>query len=109
VKHLPVACALFSSCVFLACTLLPHPQDFEAGMSRTQVISTFGEPQLREDMIHTGGPIFGPIAAFLPSVPQGSQIEIWFYAARGGIVQLYFVDGSTEVNGTGFAPDGVAF
>jgi hypothetical protein len=78
-------------------------------MSREQVLATFGEPQQRQSLVKSDPRIWGPIEEFWPSVKAGSRVEIWSYPARGGSVELYFVDGSPRVQGRGFAPEGAVF
>lgn len=78
-------------------------------MSRRQLVAEFGEPPDRQSLVKSSPHIFGPIETFWSSVPAGARVEIWSYPATGGTVELYFVDGSPEVRGTGFAPEGAVF
>ena len=91
------------------CSTLPPDDAFEIGMSRDEVVSRFGEPHRRTSIRKTEAPIWGAIETFWDTVPVGSLIEIWAYPAQGGTVELYFVDGSDTVQGTGFAPEGAVF
>jgi hypothetical protein len=99
----------------LACTEpaapsdLPDPSDFRTGMSRGEVVETFGSPARKQSYSKTGGPIWGPIEDFWSNVPAGGHVELWAYPAVGGMMELYFVDESEHVVGMGFAPDGVVF
>jgi hypothetical protein len=103
--------ALVMLCAFAveACGSLPRPSDFQIGMSRQQVVAAFGEPERRRSLVKSDPSILGPIETFWSSVPSGAEVEIWSYPARGGTVELYFVDGSSEVRGTGFAPEGAVY
>ena len=40
---------------------------------------------------------------------MGSSVEVWVYRVEGGSVELYFIDASERVQGTGFAPEGAVF
>lgn len=78
-------------------------------MSRQEVIDEFGEPEERQTLVKSGSQVWGPIETFWSSAPSGARIEIWSYAITDGRVELYFVDGSSEVQGTAFAPAGAVF
>jgi len=92
-----------------ACRSLPERSDFRVGMSRDSVVSTFGEPDQRQSMVKQEEPIWGAIEEFWGSVAIGSKVDIWSYKVEGGTMELYFVDDSSRVTGTGFAPEGAVF
>lgn len=101
--------ALLVAVTLFGCQSLPMPSDFKIGMSRQEIIHRFGGPRDRRSLIKSNPYILGPIETFWSSVPPGAHVEIWSYPAAGGTVELYFVDGSLEVRGTGFAPEGAVF
>ncbi len=89
-------------------------------MNRQSVGERFGEPLHSHEMRKTGDGVWGPIEDFWPQVPMGSIVEIWSYRTtlewiegsgrrQSGTTEVYFVDGSPEVSGLGFAPDGVVY
>jgi hypothetical protein len=78
-------------------------------MSRQEVLAAFGEPRRRDVLVKSGTPVFGPIETFWSTVSPGARVEIWSYPATGGTVELYFVDDSSEVEGTGFAAEGAVY
>jgi len=93
----------------LACSDVPNPDEFRVGASRDQVLATFGAPSRQQTFIKKEEHIFGPIEDFWMRVPFNSAVEIWTYRAKGGSIELYFVDESEQVLGIGFAPDGVVY
>lgn len=93
----------------LACSNTPKPSDFHVGATRKEVLETFGVPSREQSFVKTGEAIWGPIEEFWSQVPLNSTVEIWAYRVQGGTVELYFVDGSERVQGTGFAPEGAVF
>lgn len=104
-----VVLALVAALALAACSPAPRPSDFRVGMTREEVVAEFGEPDARRSLVKSSPAIWGPIETFWSGVPSGARVEIWSYAARGGTVELYFVDGSSRVRGTGFAPEGAVF
>lgn len=100
---------VFLTVILAGCSSYPQPSDFEVGMSRDEVTTKFSEPDNQRSLVKTEEHVWGPIEDFWPSVPSGSRIEIWYYTVDGGTVELYFLDGSTEVKGTGFAPEDTNF
>lgn len=106
----PLARAILAGFLLYAGCSAPPPGDaFETGMSRDEVVARFGEPRRQTAIRKTEAPIWGAIESFWDTAPMGSLIEIWEYPAQGGTVELYFVDGSDTVRGTGFAPEGAVF
>ncbi len=100
--------ALVASTI-LACSDLPGPDAFKAGVSREQLLETYGTPSREQTFIKKDEAIWGPIEDFWVRVPLNSSVEVWTYRVKGGSIELYFIDKSAEVQGTGFAPDGVDF
>ncbi len=92
-----------------ACDDLPNPDDFAAGMTRQELISSFGEPLERQALIKAAQPVFGPIETFWSDLPLGTIVEIWHYSAEGGTAEVYFTDNAMAVSGVGFAPEGVVY
>jgi hypothetical protein len=118
VIHTTPACqALFAAALAmgLACadpaalSDLPNPGDFRTGMTRGQIVESFGSPASKQSYQKTDGPMWGAIEDFWSKVPAGGRVELWAYPAVGGTMELYFVDESEHVVGTGFAPEGVVF
>jgi len=104
-----IAFVLMSAIALFACESARQSSDFEVGMSREQLVETFGEPHERKTLVKSDASIWGPIETFWSKVPLGSRVEIWSYRVDGGSAELYFVDGATRVQGTGFAADGVIY
>jgi hypothetical protein len=92
-----------------ACSGLPEADEFQVGASRSDLLDEHGAPNGRQTLIKRDDAIWGPIEDFWHQVPVASSVEIWTYAVEGGTVELYFVDGSDHVQGTGFAPQGAVF
>lgn len=92
-----------------ACSETPLASDFRVGATRAEVLEAFGTPSQEQSFVKTGDAIWGPIEDFWSRVPLESSVEIWAYRVEGGTVELYFVDGSERVQGTGFAPEGAVF
>ncbi len=88
---------------------LPAASEFRIGATREQITDRFGMPQHTQIFHKTGSAIWGPIEDFWPEVAIGSTVEVWSYRVQGGSAELYFVDNSNQVQGTGFAPEGAVF
>lgn len=95
--------------VLTACDRLPDPGGFSAGMTRDAVVARFGEPEGKQTLLRDTEHVWGPIEDFWADVDRGARVEIWTYPVQGGTVELYFVNDSTTVQGTGFAPEGAVF
>jgi hypothetical protein len=95
--------------VCLACSGLPNAGEFQVGASRSELLKQHGAPIRQQTLVKRDNAIWGPIEDFWQQVPVGSSVEIWAYPAEGGTVELYFVDGSDHVQGTGLAPQGAVF
>lgn len=91
------------------CSPTPSPAAFRVGATRAEILAEHGRPQSEQVMTKRGDAIWGPIEDFWQQVPLGSSVEIWAYPVEGGSLELYFVDGSEQVQGTGFAPAGAVF
>lgn len=102
----PLALAAF---VVLACSNTPSPGDFGIGATRAEILESFGPPARQQTFVKQGEAIWGPIEDFWSRVPLNSTVEVWAYRAEGGTVELYFIDKSDQVQGTGFAPEGAVF
>jgi hypothetical protein len=92
-----------------ACSDAAAPSDFRVGATRTEVLSSHGDPERRQTLRKVDKSVLGPIEDFWPRVPDGSTVEIWAYPVEGGTIELYFVDDSEHVKGKGFAPSGAVF
>jgi hypothetical protein len=95
--------------VGLACSNTPQPSDFRVGATRDEVLESFGAPSRKQSFVKRDDAIWGPIEDFWPRVPPGSTVEVWAYRVQGGTLELYFIDESERVQGTGFAPEGAVF
>ena len=91
------------------CSRLPRAGDFHVGATRQEIVKSFGEPSREQLLRKTGEAVWGPIEGFWSQVPHNSTVEIWDYRVEGGTVELYFIDGSNRIQGTGFAPQGAVF
>lgn len=92
-----------------ACSRTAETSDFRPGMARSRIVQQFGPPADTQTLHKSSQAIWGPIEDFWSRVPPGSTVEVWSYPVPGGRVELYFVDGSERVQGTGFAPEGAVF
>ncbi|MBA1147580.1 hypothetical protein H0Z60_10995 [Ectothiorhodospiraceae bacterium WFHF3C12] len=104
-----VSVVLLALLAMTACDRRPAPGDFSVGMTRAAVVATFGDPERTRTLIRDTEHVWGPIEDFWLDVVPGAHVEIWYYPARGGTVELYFVNDSATVLGTGFAPEGAVF
>ena len=95
--------------VGLACSETPSTRDFRVGATREELLESFGAPLRKQSFLKTGDAIWGPIEDFWSQVPRDSTVEVWAYRVEGGTVELYFIDESERVQGTGFAPEGAVF
>ena len=102
----PLGIALFLT---LACSNTPSPGDFRVGATRAEIVEVFGAPVRKQTIVKKGNAIWGPIEDFWSRVPLDSTVEVWAYRVEGGAIELYFVDESDQVQGTGFAPEGAVF
>ena len=93
----------------VGCVHVPEAKEFRVGLTRTELRDTFGPPAHTQTLIKTSDVIFGPLEDFWPRVPRGSMVEIWAYRVSNGTVELYFVDDSAQVQGTGFVPTGAVY
>lgn len=91
------------------CSKPPAAGEFDVGATREALRDAFGEPMDRQEFHKTSAGIAGPIEDFWSRVPLYSTVEVWTYRVEGGTVELYFIDGSERVLGTGFAPQGAVF
>lgn len=91
------------------CSSPPKPDEFQIGSTRGEIMEAHGPPVREQTFTNTGQIIWGAIEEFWPSVPRGGSVLIWAYPVEGGTLELYFIDGSTRVQGTGLAPEGAVF
>lgn len=108
--------------VLIACGARP-PQhsEFTIGMSRSELLERFGDPQRTQSRTKSGEGIWGAIEEFWPRVPKGASVEIWTYESRIvlmddeseldqlGQTELYFVNDSETVTGIGFHIEGAVY
>ena len=99
----------------------PQHSEFTIGMSRSEILEKFGDPQRRQSLTKSGEAIWGAIEEFWPHVPQGARVEIWGYESRMvlkdgasefdqlGQTELYFVNDSDTVSGIGFHIKGAVY
>ena len=99
----------------------PNHSEFAIGMSRSEILDKFGEPQQTQTLTKTSEPIWGPIEDYWSQVPMGATVEIWAYESRmitrekggtseqRGQTELYFVNDSNEVRGIGFQLEGAVY
>lgn len=92
-----------------ACTKPPAAGDFDVGATRQEILESFGEPERKDEYRKTSAEILGPIEDFWSRVPLYSSVEVWVYGVDGGTIELYFIDDSERVLGTGFVPRGAVF
>lgn len=92
-----------------SCVAGPEASDFRVGATRAEVLASFGTPERKQSLVKKGDAIWGPIETFWAQVPLHESVEIWSYPVAGGSVELYFIDGSDRVQGTGFAADGAVY
>jgi hypothetical protein len=106
--------------LLLACQDLPAHESFAVGASRGALLERYGEPERKTQLRKVDDRIWGPIEEFWPRVPVGSSVEVWQYRTTAeleagssrrtpGTTEIYFVDGSEQVSGLGFAPEGVVY
>lgn len=99
----------------------PSHSEFAIGVSRSEILNKFGEPQQTQTLKKTSEPIWGPIEDYWSRVPMGASVEIWSYDSRmitrekgstseqRGQTELYFINDSNEVNGIGFQLEGAVY
>lgn len=99
----------------------PNHNEFTIGMSRSEILDKFGEPQQTQTLMKSAEPIWGSIEDYWTQVPMGATVEIWSYDSRmiirdngstseqRGQTELYFVNDSNEVNGIGFHVEGAVY
>ena len=113
---------LVASVVLMACDpCAPSHDAFTIGMSRSEILSKFGEPQQMQTLTKVNEPIWGPVEDIWSQVETGATIEIWSYdscrtsagngrlSERQGQTELYFVNDSDEVSGIGFYIKGAVY
>ena len=115
-----VALSLLGSARILALVLIaiaacspridqPEASAFRVGAARSEILTTFGKPAREASYLKSDDSIWGAIEEFWSRVPLGSTVEVWSYPVRGGTIELYFIDGSNEIQGIGFAPTGAIY
>jgi hypothetical protein len=105
------------SVLLLACgdSAPEAPGELAVGATRTDLIARHGPPVRQETLVKQEEAIWGPIETFWSSVPMGSTVELWAYpstlpgSGEPCEIELYFVDGSDEVKGTGVYVEGVVY
>lgn len=81
----------------------------EMGESKQKILQSVGNPYKIQNRIKSEKYIWGPEEEFWDKIPIGAQLEIWKYNFPEGHLNLYFVNGSEELNYQAFAPKGVVY
>ena len=113
---------VLTSVVLVACgSGVPQHSEFSVGMSRSEILSRFGEPRRTQSLTKSGDEIWGAIEEFWPQIRRGAIVEIWAYDSRiqlidaereidqQGQTELYFVEDSETVTGIGFHVSGAVY
>jgi hypothetical protein len=108
-RRRPLRLQALLAAALLACGGPPEAGEFQVGATRAELLAAHGEPAEKQTLHKTGEAIWGPIEGFWAQVPAGGTVETWSYPVQDGSVELYFVDGSQQVQGMGFAPEGAVF
>ena len=114
--------ALISLVTLIACgPHVPNHSEFAIGMSQSEILDKFGEPQQTQTLTKSGEPIWGAIEEYWSQVPMNATVEIWSYnsdmitkqnggtSEQQGQTELYFVNDSNEVTGIGFHIEGAVY
>ena len=73
----------------------PH---VEVGTSKADVISQLGDPDETRTIFKQTEFVWGPEEDWWDTLKMGDSIEIWTYQYPEGKYQLYFINGSENVN-----------
>ena len=92
-----------------SCVSLPSAVDFEIGVSKSELLAEYGSPSTIRHIVKERGAVFGPIETFWSGLSDGDRVEIWSYGVEGGSVELYFLNETNRVDGTGFAAEGAVY
>ncbi len=81
----------------------------EAGQPKQTILKILGNPYKMQNTVKHDEYIWGREEAFWDKIPMGVQLEVWSYNFPDGYLNLYFVNGSEELNYKAFAPKGVVY
>ena len=103
----PVLVIFFT--LLAGCQSPPDTAEFSAGMRKDTLVTQFGEPLQRQELVKTKTHIWGAIEELWYQLPDGTLIEVWIYKVQGGTVELYFLNKEDVVYSTEFSPEGVVY
>ncbi len=92
-----------------ACSQSATQADFSVGMSRQNLRGRFGQPIHVQALTKTDTHLFGAVEDLWSRLQTGERVEIWQYRVEGGVVELYFVNGSDSVSELAFVAEGTVF
>ena len=81
----------------------------DIGQSKETINELLGPPDRIINSTKRNKYIWGPEERFWDEIPMGAKLEVWSYTFSDGGLNLYFVDGSEELNYLAFAPKGVVY
>ncbi|MEK6692933.1 MAG: hypothetical protein AABY44_05850 [Nitrospirota bacterium] len=81
----------------------------DIGQSKQTIRELLGPPDRIINSTKRNKYIWGPEELFWDEIPMGAKLEVYSYMFSDGGLNLYFVDGSEELNYIAFAPKGVVY
>ena len=93
-------CSTFSS---------PTTDSILVGTFKGEVIDELGEPDEKTVIFKQSEYIWGPEEEWWHTLVMGDQVEIWIYQGKDGRLQLYFINGSEQVNFKAFVDDDIVY
>lgn len=107
--HAVLICVVSSSVADDLKTFKQVNTKIEIGQSKQTIQKFLGPPGKITNTIKRNKYIWGPEERFWDEIPMGAKLEVWNYTFSDGGLNLYFVDGSEELNYLAFAPKGVVY
>ncbi len=81
----------------LSCTKQNPYDKITVGMSKSEIIQFIGNTSAKRYITKTNNQIQGPEKEFWYELAYGTKLEVWTYKSENGSLNLYFIDGESEL------------
>ena len=100
---------IVSAAMITACRIISYTSRIEVGTSQSRVTKLLGDPDEINLIEKQTEIIWGPEESWWETLDKGDQIEIWIYHYPEGTYQIYFLNGSDQVEFEAFLEKGVVY